>query len=59
MNKQMETKVYNLVSCLADNFGFDADAAFEYARWETDVDHVGEILKMLATEEQPSYAAPR
>lgn len=46
-NKQMESKVYNLVSCLADNFGFDADAAFEYARWETDVDHVGELLKML------------
>lgn len=57
MNKQMETKVYNLVSCLADNFGFDADAAFEYARWETDVDHVEEILKMLATEEQPKKAA--
>lgn len=57
MNKQMETKVYNLVSCLADNYGFDADAAFEYVRWETDVDHVGEILKMLATEEQPKKAA--
>lgn len=56
--KQMETKVYNLVSCLADNFGFDADAAFEYARWETDVDHVGEILKMTETE-KPKKVAPK
>lgn len=46
-NTQMESKVYNLVSCLADNFGFDADAAFEYARWETDVDHVAELMKLL------------
>lgn len=43
----METQLYNLVSALADNYGFDADEAFEYARWETDTDHVGEILKVV------------
>jgi hypothetical protein len=47
--KQMETKLYAMVSCLADNYGFDADAAFEFVRWETDVDHVGEFLNMVKT----------
>jgi hypothetical protein len=46
-NKQMEKQLYDLVSCLADNYGFDADEAFEFSRWETDVDHVGEILKAV------------
>uniref|UniRef100_A0A6C0JP49 Uncharacterized protein n=1 Tax=viral metagenome TaxID=1070528 RepID=A0A6C0JP49_9ZZZZ len=46
-SKQMETQLYNLVSALADNYGFDADEAFEFARWETDTDHVGEILKVV------------
>lgn len=45
--KQMETQLYNLVSALADNYGFDADEAFEFARWETETDHVGEILKVV------------
>jgi hypothetical protein len=40
----METKLYDLVSCLADNYGFDADEAFEYVRWETDIDHVGGVI---------------
>jgi hypothetical protein len=48
--KQMETMIYNLVECLADNYGFDADEAFEFSRWETDVDHVGEILKLVASQ---------
>jgi len=52
-SKQMETKLYNLVSALADNFGFDADEAFEFARWETDVDHVGEILKVVDSTSKP------
>jgi hypothetical protein len=43
----METQLYNLVSALADNYGFDADEAFEFARWETDTDHVGELLKVV------------
>jgi hypothetical protein len=46
-SKQMETKLYDMVSCLADNYGFDVDEAFEFARWETDIDHVGEILKVI------------
>ena len=46
-SKQMETQLYNLVSALADNYGFDADEAFEFARWETDTDHVGELLKVV------------
>lgn len=49
MSSKMEQTVYALVSCLADNYGFDADEAFEYVRWETDVDHVGEILKVTDT----------
>lgn len=54
-NKQMESKLYAMVSCLADNYGFDADAAFEFVRWETDVDHVGEFLNMVKTDiEKPA-----
>jgi hypothetical protein len=53
-NKQMETKLYDLVSCLADNYGFDADEAFEYVRWETEVDHVGGII---GATEKPVKAA--
>jgi hypothetical protein len=49
----METKLYDLVSCLADNYGFDADEAFEYVRWETDVDHVGGIISAT---EKPAKA---
>lgn len=53
--KQMESKIYAMVSCLADNYGFDADAAFEFVRWETDVDHVGEFLNMVKTDiEKPT-----
>jgi hypothetical protein len=55
-SKQMETKLYALVECLAANYGFDADEAFEFTRWETDVDHVGEILKVVdknVTSEKP------
>ena len=54
-NKQIESKLYAMVSCLADNYGFDADAAFEHVRWETDVDHVGEFLNMVKTDvEKPA-----
>jgi len=45
-SKQMETKIYALVECLASNYGFDAGEAFEFVRWETDIDHVGKILNM-------------
>jgi len=55
-SKQMETKLYNLVSCLADNYGFDADEAFEYVRWETDVDHVGGIISVT---EKPAKAVKK
>jgi hypothetical protein len=51
----MESILYNLVSALADNYGFDADEALEFVRWETDVDHVGEVLKMM---NKPTKAAP-
>jgi hypothetical protein len=43
----MEKQLYALVECLASNYGFDVDEAFEFARWETDVDHVGGILKVI------------
>jgi hypothetical protein len=49
----METKLYALVECLAANYGFDADEAFEFTRWETDVDHVGEILKVIDSTTKP------
>lgn len=52
MAKNMERKIYDLINCLADNYGFDTDEAFEFVRGETDVDHVGEILKMIAVEEK-------
>jgi len=50
----METKLYALVECLAANYGFDADEAFEFTRWETDVDHVGEILKVVDSTAKPA-----
>lgn len=50
----METKLYALVECLAANYGFDADEAFEFTRWETDIDHVGEILKMIDPSSKPA-----
>lgn len=55
-SKQMETKLYALVECLAANYGFDADEAFEFTRWETDVDHVGEILKVVDLTAKPATA---
>ena len=55
-SKQMETKLYDLVSCLADNYGFDVDEAFEYVRWETDVDHVGGIISVT---EKPAKAVKK
>lgn len=58
-SKHFESKIYAMVACLADNFGFDADAAFEYMRWETDVDHVSEFLKMVKTDvEKPTTKMP-
>jgi hypothetical protein len=53
---QVETKLYAMVSCLADNYGFDADEAFEYVRWETDVDHVGELFAMVEKPSKPAKA---
>ena len=55
-SKQMEKQLYALVECLAANYGFDADEAFEFTRWETDVDHVGEILKVI---DSTSKTAPK
>lgn len=55
----METQLYNLVSALADNYGFDADEAFEYARWETETDHVGEILKVVEKPEPKKAPAKK
>lgn len=58
----MEKQLYALVECLAGNYGFDADEAFEFTRWETDVDHVGEILKVIektAEKPAPKKAAPK
>jgi hypothetical protein len=53
-SKQMEKQLYALVECLAGNYGFDADEAFEFTRWETDVDHVGEILKVIDSTAKPA-----
>ncbi len=50
----MEKQLYALVECLAANYGFDADEAFEFTRWETDVDHVGEILKVIDSTSKPA-----
>jgi len=47
----MELILYNLVSALADNYGFDADEAVGFMRSGTDVDHVEEVLKMEITED--------
>lgn len=59
-SKQMETKLYDLVSCLADNYGFDADEAFEFIQWETDVNHVSGLVgvpeKVVKVEEKPAAA---
>jgi hypothetical protein len=43
-NKQIENKLYALVECLADNYGFDADKAFEFIQDETEVNHLAGFL---------------
>jgi hypothetical protein len=48
MNKQMEKQLYAMIECLADNYGFDADEAFNFVR-DGDIDHIGELLKMVET----------
>jgi hypothetical protein len=57
-SKQMEKQLYNLVSALADNYGFDADEAFDFARWETETDHVGELLKTVEKSETKKNDVP-
>lgn len=52
----MEKQLYALVECLAANYGFDADEAFEFTRWETDIDHVGGILKVIDSTAKPATA---
>ena len=52
MTKNMEKKLYAMINCIADNYGFDTDEAFEFVRGETDVDHIAEILNMLPKEEK-------
>lgn len=51
MSTMNSDKIVNAVSaliwCLADEYGFDGDKALEFVRWETKVDHVGEILKLV------------
>ena len=58
-SKQMEIKLYNLVSCLADNYGFDVDEADEFVRWGTDVNHVEEILNMNEKTASPKKAVAK
>lgn len=54
MAKNMEEKLYEMINCLADNYGFDVDEAFEFVSSGTDVDHVEEIVKMV----EASASAP-
>lgn len=54
-NKQIENKLYALVECLADHYGFDADKAFEFIQDETEVNHLAGFLtsdKEKKTEEK-------
>ncbi len=48
MSKNMEKKLYEMINCLADNYGFDVDEAFEFVSDGTDVNYVAEIVKMTS-----------
>jgi hypothetical protein len=52
INKMSATKksydaIYALVTCLADNYGFDADAAMEVIESETEVNHIAILTDMV------------
>jgi hypothetical protein len=52
-NKQMEKQLYALVECLADNYGFDVDEAYEFCSDGTDVNHIQKFM------EKPKKAAEK
>jgi len=54
-NKQMEKQLYALVECLADNYGFDVDEAYEFCSDGTDVNHIQKFLE----KEKPKKAAEK
>jgi hypothetical protein len=57
MSKNMEKALYEMINCLAEKHGFDPDEAFEYVRWETEIDHVGGIFKMVGAVEEEKVGA--
>lgn len=52
--KQINDKLYAMIECLAENYGFDADEAMEHATSGTDTDHVSGIVKLLSKEKAPA-----
>lgn len=52
--KKTYDAIYALVTCLADNYGFDADAAMEVIESETDVNHIATLTDMV----KPAKKAP-
>lgn len=45
--KKSYDAIYALVTCLADNYGFDADAAMEVIESETEVNHIAILTDMV------------
>lgn len=45
--KKTYDAIYSLVTALADNYGFDADAAMEVIESETDVNHIAVLTDMV------------
>jgi hypothetical protein len=45
--KKTYDAIYSLVTCLADNYGFDADAAMEVIESETEVNHIAILTDMV------------
>lgn len=57
--KKTYDAIYALVTCLADNYGFDADAAMEVIESETDVNHIAILTDMIKPAKKTPEPKPK
>lgn len=57
--KKSYDAIYALVSCLADNYGFDADAGMETIESETEVNHIAILTDMVKPAKKTAEPKPK
>lgn len=57
--KKTYDAIYSLVTCLADNYGFDADAAMDVIESETDVNHIAILTDMIKPAKKTPEPKPK